>query len=112
MTETRRLWELEQEQGVLSIPSVQAATILGRIYFANGMDKMGWRIWTDAVAMADKLNLFHVEPHLSEKDRISRTITAWGIFSQQAYELKIPTLDLTYIEPAANPISGSRAFTS
>jgi len=91
MTETRRLWELEQEQGVLSIPSVQVATILGRIYFANGMDKMGWRTWTDAVAIADKLNLFTVKPHSGEKERISRTITAWGIFSQQAYELKIPT---------------------
>lgn len=89
MAETRRLWEQEQEQGVLILPSVQAATILGRIYFANGMDTMGWETWTHAVAIADKLDLFNMKPYYSEKERISRTITAWGIFSQQAYE---PTL--------------------
>ncbi|KAA8626812.1 C6 transcription factor [Pyrenophora tritici-repentis] len=85
MAETRRMWELEQEQGVINLSSVQAATILGRIYFANGMDSMGWKTWTHAVAMADKLDLFNVKPHFSEKERISRTITAWGVFSQQAF---------------------------
>ncbi|KAE8837915.1 hypothetical protein PTNB73_04077 [Pyrenophora teres f. teres] len=85
LAETRRLWKQEQELGVLSLPSVQAATILGRIYFANGMDSMGWRTWSDAVAIANKLDLFYMEPDFSEKERASRTITAWGIFSQQSF---------------------------
>ncbi|KAA8611295.1 Zn(2)-C6 fungal-type DNA-binding domain protein [Pyrenophora tritici-repentis] len=85
MAETRRLWKQEQEQGVLSLPSVQAATILGRVYFANGMDSMGWSTWTDAVAIANKLDLYDIKPHFSEKERVSRTITAWGIFSQQSF---------------------------
>jgi hypothetical protein len=88
MTETRRLWEEEQSQAVYSLPSVQAATILGRIYFANGMDNMGWATWSEALRLADRLDLFsETAQYTNEKDRTSRTITAWGIFSQQAYEL-------------------------
>ncbi|KAI0618571.1 Zn(2)-C6 fungal-type DNA-binding domain protein [Pyrenophora tritici-repentis] len=70
MAETRRLWKQEQEQGVLSLPSVQAATILGRVYFANGMDSMGWSTWTDAVAIANKLDLYDIKPHFSEKELV------------------------------------------
>jgi hypothetical protein len=88
MTETRRLWELEQSQNMCSLTSAQAATILGRIYFANGMDKMGSTTWSHALELADRLDLFDkAAKYKSEKDRVSRTITAWGIFSQQAYEL-------------------------
>jgi hypothetical protein len=88
MAETRRLWEQEHSQAVCSLPSAQAATILGRTYFANGMDKMGWTTWSHALALADRLDLFaKTVQYNNEKDRISRTITAWGIFSQQAYEL-------------------------
>ncbi|KAI4931699.1 hypothetical protein J4E85_004295 [Alternaria conjuncta] len=71
-----------------SLPSAQAATIIGRIYFANGMDKMGWTMWSHALALADRLDLFaKTAQYNNEKDRISRTITAWGIFSQQAIEI-------------------------
>ncbi|KAF1945718.1 hypothetical protein EJ02DRAFT_396085 [Clathrospora elynae] len=86
MAETRRLWELEQARNTRSIATVQGATILGRICFANGMDTMGWTIWSQALAMADQLQLFSAAAnHGDEKARISRTITAWGIFSQQSY---------------------------
>lgn len=87
MAETKRLWELEQQRAVCSLPTTQAATILGRIYFANGMDNIGWTTWSHALALADRLGLFTATaPNSSEKERISRTITAWGIFSEQAYE--------------------------
>ncbi|KAH6865064.1 hypothetical protein BKA58DRAFT_391324 [Alternaria rosae] len=86
MAETRQLWELEQSQAVCSLPTIQAATIIGRIYFANGMDKMGWTMWSHALALADRLDLFaKAAQYNNQKDRISRTITAWGIFSQQAF---------------------------
>jgi hypothetical protein len=91
LAETRRLWEQEQSQAVVSLTSAQAATILGRIYFANGMDSMGWTTWCHAQALADKLELFEAKPTInSEKERVSRTITAWGIYSQQAYEFTLP----------------------
>jgi hypothetical protein len=87
MAETRRLWKLEQSRTGVTLPATQAATILGRIYFANGMDTMGWSTWSIAQDMADNLKLFDAQPAFnSEKDRVSRTITAWGIYSQQAYE--------------------------
>jgi hypothetical protein len=87
MAETKRLWELEQQRAVCSLPTAQAATILGRIYFVNGMDSMGWTTWSHALALADRLGLFTATaPNSSEKERVSRTITAWGIFSEQAYE--------------------------
>jgi hypothetical protein len=93
MAETRRLWEQEQSQAVVSLPSAQAATILGRIYFANGMDMMGWTTWTHALALANKLELFEAKAtYNSEKERVSRTTTAWGIFSQQAYEFTFPSV--------------------
>jgi hypothetical protein len=92
MTETRRLWELELSRDASNLPSAQAATILGRIYFANGMDSMGWTTWTQALAIAGKLGLFTTKTKFNnEKERISKTITAWGIFSQQAYEHTIPS---------------------
>jgi len=88
LAETRRLWELQHSQHVCNLTSAQAATILGRIYFANGMDEMGWTTWSHALDLADRLELFaKVAEYKSEKDRVSRTLTAWGIFSQQAYKL-------------------------
>ena len=96
MAKTRQSWELEQSQTACSITSVQAVTILGRVYFANGMDKMGWTMWSHALALADRLDLFDkTAKYKNEKERVSRTITAWGIFSQQAYELTRPLLTLT-----------------
>jgi hypothetical protein len=87
MAETKRLWDQEQWRTASSLPTAQAATILGEIYFANGMDSMGWVTWSHALSLADKLGLFAITaPGISEKERTSRTITAWGIFSQQAYE--------------------------
>jgi hypothetical protein len=91
MAETRRLWELDQSRATCALPSAQAATILGRIFFANGMDKMGWIMWSHALALANQLELFATKPeYKSQKERVSRTITAWGIFSQQAYEIATP----------------------
>jgi nicotinamide riboside transporter PnuC len=61
--------------------------MLGKIYFANGMDSMGWMMWSHALSLAEKLDLFTAPaPNSSEKERTSTTATAWGIFSQQAYE--------------------------
>jgi hypothetical protein len=103
MAETRRLWEQEHSQAVCSLPSAQAATILGRIYFANGMDKMGWTTWSHALALADRLDLFaKTVQYNNEKDRISRTITAWGMFSQQAYDLT-RTLVLFFLLVSSSP---------
>ena len=52
------------------------------------MDEMGWTTWTYALELADRLELFaKTAEYKSEKDRVSRTVTAWGIFSQQAYTL-------------------------
>ena len=91
LEETRRLWELQKSQQVYNLTSAQAATILGRIYFANGIDEMGWTTWTYALELADRLELFaKVAEYKTEKDRVSRTLTAWGIFSQQAYKLTRP----------------------
>ncbi|RYO09559.1 hypothetical protein AA0119_g978 [Alternaria tenuissima] len=86
LAEARRLWELQKSQQLYNLTSAQAATILGRIYFANGMDEMGWTTWTYALELADRLELFtKVAEYGTEKDRVSRTLTAWGIFSQQAF---------------------------
>lgn len=87
MAESRRQWELEQSRATCPITSIQAATILGRIYFTNGMDSLGWTVWAQALAMAEKLDLFApAGASCSEKDRITRTITAWGLFSQETYD--------------------------
>lgn len=91
LAEARRLWELQKSQQLYNLTSAQAATILGRIYFANGMDEMGWITWTYALELADRLELFtKVAEYGTEKDRVSGTLTAWGIFSQQAYKLTRP----------------------
>jgi hypothetical protein len=51
------------------------------------MDSVGWQVWSQALALADRLRLFTTNPTGSnQKEHISRTVTAWGIFSQQAYE--------------------------
>lgn len=76
---------------MFNLTSAQAATILGRIHFANGMDEMGWTTWTYALELADRLELFaKVAEYKTEKDPVSRTLTAWGIFSHQAYKLTRP----------------------
>jgi hypothetical protein len=52
---------------------------------------MGWTMWSHAQALADKLELFEAKANInSEKERVSRTITAWGLYSQQAYESTLP----------------------
>ncbi|KAF1828805.1 hypothetical protein BDW02DRAFT_614218 [Decorospora gaudefroyi] len=99
IAETKRLWDQEQAQGTCTLSSVQAATILGRIYFANGVDSMGWSTWSRALRMADKLNLFDAKAkYNSEKERLARRITAWGVYSQQAfscfYLMKPPLLEI------------------
>jgi hypothetical protein len=84
LAETKRLWELEQTRSTPHLATVQGATILGRIYFVNGMDRLGSKIWDQTLDMAERLDLFSSLEALSERDRVSRTITAWAIFSQQS----------------------------
>jgi hypothetical protein len=77
MAETRRLWEFEQPRIEASLSTAQAATILGRLYFVNGIDTMEWSAWAVVQGMADKLKLFDAQSAFnSEKDRVSRIITA------------------------------------
>jgi hypothetical protein len=84
LAETRRLWELEQTRAP-SLATAQAATILGRTYFVNGMDSVGTKIWDQALTIAQQLDLFSEPANtLGEPERMSRTITAWAIFSNQS----------------------------
>jgi hypothetical protein len=75
------------------------------------MDEMGWTTWTYALELADRLKLFAKAAEFkTEKDRVSRTLTAWGIFSQQAYKLTRP---LFFPHMMFSDIgSGSLVFTS
>lgn len=98
LAESRRQWDLELAATQPSITTIQAATILGRIYFTNGMDRLGWKIWAQAIAMSEKLDLFSAPADtLGEKERMSRTIAAWGLFSQQAY-----CISFLYTQPLSN----------
>lgn len=85
LAETNRLWELEQTRATPNLATIQAATVLGRIFFVNGMDRLGQKIWAQALAMAEQLHLFSTPAaNLSEQERNTQTITAWAIFSQQS----------------------------
>jgi hypothetical protein len=86
LAEAKRLWELELMQSKLT--TIQAALFLNGSYNLDGVDAVGWRYASQAIAMADKLHLFAAPPSgTSEKMRIAREFTAWTLFCWQGYVL-------------------------
>ncbi|KAL6710509.1 hypothetical protein ACN47E_008557 [Coniothyrium glycines] len=112
LAESRRQWEIEQSRTEPCMTTVQAASILGRLYFTNGMDSVGWSIWTQALVMAKRLGLYSDVPEtMSERQRSAQIMAVWGLFSQQAFScfyimkppliLELPMVPLP--DPALSP---------
>jgi hypothetical protein len=84
LTEARRLWEVEADRPRLT--TVQAACAMAITYTVNGVDKVGNSYLMKAVAMAQDMKLFSPSnENMGSKMRVMRTVTAWGIYSQQGY---------------------------
>ncbi|PMB72836.1 hypothetical protein BM221_000253 [Beauveria bassiana] len=83
LAECRRLWELEI--GNSSLTNIQAATILSLTYNMNGLDKVGWTYMIQAIAAAKSIDLFGDVPDSdSQKIKVVKTFTAWGLYGFQA----------------------------
>ncbi|KAM3464249.1 hypothetical protein NHJ6243_002556 [Beauveria neobassiana] len=83
LAECRRLWELEI--GNSSLTNIQAATILSLTYNMNGLDKVGWTYMIQAIAAAESIDLFGDVPDSdSQKIKVVKTFTAWGLYGFQA----------------------------
>ncbi|EJP66453.1 C6 transcription factor, putative [Beauveria bassiana ARSEF 2860] len=84
LAECRRLWELEI--GNSSLTNIQAATILSLTYNMNGLDKVGWTYMIQAIAAAESIDLFGDVPDSdSQKIKVVKTFTAWGLYGFQAF---------------------------
>ncbi|KAM3534742.1 hypothetical protein MY4038_001995 [Beauveria bassiana] len=84
LAECRRLWELEI--GNSSLTNIQAATILSLTYNMNGLDKVGWTYMIQAIAAAESIDLFSDVPDSdSQKIKVVKTFTAWGLYGFQAF---------------------------
>jgi hypothetical protein len=57
MAEPQKLSMLEQTRAPPNLAATQAATILGRIYFVNGMDRVGSKLLAQSLTMAEQLEL-------------------------------------------------------
>ncbi|KAF2131022.1 hypothetical protein P153DRAFT_384239 [Dothidotthia symphoricarpi CBS 119687] len=81
--EANRLWELEVDRNRLT--TIQAAAVMFISYSQNALDKIGNRYWTQALLMAEKLDLFsELDPSLDPRLRVTQTVTAWALFNLQA----------------------------
>ncbi|KAM0513443.1 hypothetical protein ACHAPE_007907 [Trichoderma viride] len=80
IAETRRLWELETEEK--TITKVQAAMLVTTQYSKNGMDRIGWSYFVQAMATSEQMGLFTTYLRPSRpKWRAAQEITAWIMFS-------------------------------
>ncbi|KAI1641662.1 uncharacterized protein F4817DRAFT_45273 [Daldinia loculata] len=87
LAEAKRLWELECQRNTGSLPTIQAAIILGIVALTTAMDKVGTSYLLQAMAMAEEMDLF--SPHAGTNDeslRRVRALTAWGIYTWQAWQ--------------------------
>ncbi|KAI8966706.1 hypothetical protein F5Y11DRAFT_307617 [Daldinia sp. FL1419] len=87
LAEAKRLWELESQRGTRSLPTIQAAIILGIVALTTAMDKVGTSYLLQAMAMAEEMDLFSAHAGTeNESARKVRALTAWGVYTWQAWQ--------------------------
>jgi hypothetical protein len=70
MAEPQELSMLEQTRAPPNLAATQASTILGRIYFVNGMSRVGSKVLAQSLTMAEQLVLLSSSASiLSEQER-------------------------------------------
>ncbi|KAI9154761.1 Nitrogen assimilation transcription factor nirA [Paramyrothecium foliicola] len=105
LAEAKRLWELETQS---KLTTIQAATILGRIYDTNCCDKASWAYFAQGFAMAREMKLFDRTSVRRSKDmQKARDITAWGLFAFESmasfYYYQAPSGDCPLLQSLPDP---------
>ncbi|KXJ84762.1 hypothetical protein Micbo1qcDRAFT_210440 [Microdochium bolleyi] len=84
LNESRRLFELEMSLPA-KLSTVQAGVVISIANDANGCDDVGNTFLVQAVTCATELDLSSApDPTLGRRAAVSRTFTAWGLFSMQS----------------------------
>ncbi|KAI1465251.1 uncharacterized protein F4812DRAFT_440233 [Daldinia caldariorum] len=87
MAEAKRLWEVESRRNTGSLPTIQAAILLGIVSTTTAMDKVGTSYLLQAMAMAEEMDLFSARVGTDDQSlRRVRAFTAWGIYTWQAWQ--------------------------
>ncbi|RGP63193.1 nitrate assimilation regulatory nira [Fusarium sporotrichioides] len=108
LEEAKRLWELEKSVKP-SLPTLQAALVMGNLLNMCSLDKIGRTYNVQALAMANELGLFKpLAQQASPRRRDSYTFTAWSLFFSncvQDYHTLQPPLRENYpFEPLPDPV--------
>ncbi|KAH6607270.1 hypothetical protein Trco_003583 [Trichoderma cornu-damae] len=103
LAEAKRLWE--QESNKVDLVTVQAATLLNLIYSHNGMDKVGMPYLTQALKIAQQIDLFGDNANEKNGRMVhARVFTAWALFNWQCiqsyYYYRAPLIP----DPPATPL--------
>ncbi|EXL66301.1 hypothetical protein FOPG_17517 [Fusarium oxysporum f. sp. conglutinans race 2 54008] len=78
--EAKRLWELEKSV-TPSLPTLQAALVMGNLLNMCSLDKLGRTYNVQALAMANELDMFvPLAQQTSPRRRDSYAFTAWSLF--------------------------------
>lgn len=83
--EARRLYELEA--GKSKITTVQAGVIMSKVFNMDGFDNIGSRYLGQAIQMSHEMKLFASVEVKNKKLQRVRELTAWALFTWQAYVL-------------------------
>ncbi|OTB20707.1 hypothetical protein K445DRAFT_372281 [Daldinia sp. EC12] len=87
MDEAKRLWEIESRRNIGSLPTIQAAIILGIVALTTAMDKIGTSYLLQAMAMSEEMGIFDADAGTNDESlRRVRAFTAWGIYTWQAWQ--------------------------